>query len=320
VHERHGLSADTRKVLRRAPASGSLPLQLTPLDQGSEFLEPAAALAEICAKGYFGCSQAATPSEKCGGEDAGPSTEPKKGLRERAIEGRAAGEERRGDGSGSSSSRIDLDAQALLSGNGPSVSALWALICHLKRLKVANEMLPRGELSSYAVYQGSLRLDGQTLQNLELLQNAADGGKAGTLLGHLDSCVTAQGKRLLRRWICHPLRSTAQIATRQDAVEVLVAKPDLARALRDELRKLPDMERLLGRVKAMATAPAAISCFVAQAHQKQVRNAGYHLFCLAHASFRFSRWLRSGLEKIRARGQSPRLMRASEIMFLRWLL
>ncbi|GAQ86033.1 putative MutS homolog 6-2 [Klebsormidium nitens] len=264
VHERHGLTAATRKLLKRAPIPGSLPLQLTPLDSGAEFLEPPAALAEIASKAYFGYSQAGTPSKTHESGSRGPLAEAHGGGDEQDPAGSSGLEER------SSGTRIDPDAEALLSGNGPSVSALWALICHLRRLKVAAEMLPRGELSSYAVYRGSLRLDGQTLQNLELLQNAADGGRAGTLLANLDSCVTAQGKRLLRRWICHPSRSTAQIVSRQDGVEELVARPELARAVREELRKLPDLERLLGRVKAMASAPAAISYFAAQTHQKHV--------------------------------------------------
>lgn len=273
MHERHGLTAATRKLLKRAPIPGSLPLQLTPLDSGAEFLEPTAALAEIASKAYFGYSQAGTPSKTCEARSGGPSAEALGGANEGAsAEVSEIGERPNGK-------RVDPDAEALLSGNGPSASVLWALICHLRRLKVAAEMLPRGELSSYAVYRGSLRLDGQTLQNLELLQNVADGGRSGTLLAHLDSCVTAQGKRLLRRWICHPSRSTAQIVSRQDGVEELVARPELARAVREELRRMPDLERLLGRVKAMAPAPAAISYFAAQTHQKHVRSWSLSWLC-----------------------------------------
>ena len=38
-------------------------------------------------------------------------------------------------------------------------------------------------------------LDGVTVKNLELVANTADGGTKGTLLGTLDTCSTAFGKR-----------------------------------------------------------------------------------------------------------------------------
>lgn len=44
-----------------------------------------------------------------------------------------------------------------------------------------DELLPNGVLHSYEVFQGSLRLDGQTIANLELLENRDDGGRAGQI-------------------------------------------------------------------------------------------------------------------------------------------
>ena len=43
-----------------------------------------------------------------------------------------------------------------------------------------------------------LVLDGQTLVNLEVLQNTRDGGIDGTLLKFLDHTVTPFGKRLFK--------------------------------------------------------------------------------------------------------------------------
>ena len=68
----------------------------------------------------------------------------------------------------------------------------------------------------------SLILDGQTLINLEVLQNSFDGGEDGTLLKLLSHCVSPSGKRLFRRWLCHPLRRAADINQRLDAVEDLM--------------------------------------------------------------------------------------------------
>jgi hypothetical protein len=46
---------------------------------------------------------------------------------------------------------------------------------------VHDELLPNGVLHSYEVFRGSLRLDGQTIANLELLENRDDGGRAGQI-------------------------------------------------------------------------------------------------------------------------------------------
>lgn len=130
-----------------------------------------------------------------------------------------------------------------------ATSALGALVAHLHRMKLDDNLLRNGAVSSYEVYKGSLRLDGQTLSNLEIFNNNADGGKEGTLFKYLDNCTTPFGKRLLRRWICHPLRSAREINYRLDAVEELMARPEIASPILERLRKLPDLERFVARVK-----------------------------------------------------------------------
>ena len=48
-------------------------------------------------------------------------------------------------------------------------------------------------------------LDGITVRNLEIVMNNTTGGSEGTLLGRLDSCNTAMGRRTLRHWVVAPL-------------------------------------------------------------------------------------------------------------------
>jgi DNA mismatch repair ATPase MutS len=48
-------------------------------------------------------------------------------------------------------------------------------------LKLDGSLLKNASLASYEVYKGSLRLDGQTISNLEIFQNNADGGKTGKI-------------------------------------------------------------------------------------------------------------------------------------------
>lgn len=46
------------------------------------------------------------------------------------------------------------------------------------------------QVAPYELYEGALRMDGPTLQNLEILATQ-DGGRRGSLLDHLDSCHSA---------------------------------------------------------------------------------------------------------------------------------
>ncbi|XP_020582500.1 DNA mismatch repair protein MSH7 isoform X2 [Phalaenopsis equestris] len=129
------------------------------------------------------------------------------------------------------------------------LSALGVLIGHVNRLKL-DDALCNGELLSYHLYKGCLRLDGQALVNLEIFGNNFDGGLSGTLYKHLDHCRTTSGKRLLRRWICHPLKQIDDINDRLNVVEGLINNPEVIAVISQYLCKLPDLDRLLGRVNA----------------------------------------------------------------------
>ncbi|XP_020521545.1 DNA mismatch repair protein MSH7 [Amborella trichopoda] len=130
-----------------------------------------------------------------------------------------------------------------------AISALGGLVCHLSRLML-DDVLRNGDVAPYDIYARCLQMDGQTLVNLELFNNNADGGKAGTLLNYLDSCITPSGKRLLRNWICHPLQNIEEINNRLNLVENLMKHVDMNVLITQHLRKLPDLERLMGRVKS----------------------------------------------------------------------
>lgn len=64
-------------------------------------------------------------------------------------------------------------------------------------LQCDGELLPNGFLCPYEVFKGSLRLDGQTVSNLELLENRDDGGKAGARLQTLIALFST-----VIRWLC----------------------------------------------------------------------------------------------------------------------
>ena len=97
-------------------------------------------------------------------------------------------------------------------------------------------------------------LDASTRRHLELHENSEDRGRAGTLLSELDVTCCALGARRLSHWLAYPLLSITEIAKRQDAVAFLVGKDRVRARLRDVMRPVRDLDRLLSR----ATRPGAV--------------------------------------------------------------
>jgi len=138
------------------------------------------------------------------------------------------------------------------------MSALGALVHYLRTLKLERSLLSRGTFLPYSPMQqcsgrsSALILDGQTLINLEIFANNVDGGSEGTLFQLVNRCITPSGKRLLRQWVCHPLRDAHSINERLDAVDLLLAADscDLREQFLCGMTKLPDLERLVSRIRA----------------------------------------------------------------------
>lgn len=137
------------------------------------------------------------------------------------------------------------------------ISAVGALVSYLKFLKLERPLLSQGNFETYSPIQknGTLILDGQTLVNLELFSNTANGGSEGTLFSLLNKCVTPFGKRLFRQWVAHPLCDIQRINERLDAVEMLNADPSVREQFASQLVKMPDLERLISRIHAGACKP-----------------------------------------------------------------
>jgi DNA mismatch repair protein MutS len=136
-----------------------------------------------------------------------------------------------------------------------------ASLAHLTRLQ-------HYRLSHYMV------LDAITRRNLELVRTMRQGERQGSVLAVLDETVTAMGARLLRRWLEQPLLQLDAIAARQDAVAELLADPARRQHLRQALKGIADIERLLGRI-ACGTANARQLVVLRQALQRlpQLRQA-----------------------------------------------
>jgi len=91
-------------------------------------------------------------------------------------------------------------------------------------------------------------LDRATRQSLELVETIRTRSRENTLLWVLDQTTTAMGARLMRSWVLYPLREVKTILHRQEGVAELVSNTKICNALRDQLKKVHDLERLAARV------------------------------------------------------------------------
>jgi DNA mismatch repair protein MutS len=101
----------------------------------------------------------------------------------------------------------------------------------------------------------AVEIDESTRRSLEITSTIRHGRREGSLLDVLDQTTNPMGARLLSEWIASPLTNLAAINARLDAVEELVDAPVLARELRDSLRRIQDVERLVARVATGRASP-----------------------------------------------------------------
>ena len=104
------------------------------------------------------------------------------------------------------------------------------------------EITPLREPNSMLIGQSALA----TLEVLSPLNPR--GPKRSTLLGVLDETVTPPGARALRRYLINPSTDLEQIKKRQDAIEEWRNLGFARSNVREELRNIKDIERILGRL------------------------------------------------------------------------
>ena len=97
-----------------------------------------------------------------------------------------------------------------------------------------------------------LLIDPTTYKHLEVV-DGAEGGRDGSLLNVLDRTQTAMGARMLRGWLLRPLVSLERIQDRLDAVEEFAFRTAERGRLRETLKAVHDLERLVART-ALGTA------------------------------------------------------------------
>ena len=134
--------------------------------------------------------------------------------------------------------------------DGPRLclQASGALAAYLAETQKTN----LGHLNSAAPEGGAeqdfMELDLTARRTLELTETFRGQDKKGSLLWVLDKTKTPMGHRMIRAWIEQPLLSPAAIAWRQDQVAALLGDAVAREELIRTLRRVPDLERLIGKV------------------------------------------------------------------------
>jgi DNA mismatch repair protein MutS len=138
------------------------------------------------------------------------------------------------------------DGRTAGEGFEPSVNASGALLEYLEQTQKVN----LDHINSVNLYKSEefMLLDVSTRRNLELTETMREKAKKGTLLWVLDRTMTSMGGRTLRRWVEQPLLNLADIQERLEAVGEFKEKFMVRMELRELLKRVHDIERLMGKV------------------------------------------------------------------------
>ena len=95
---------------------------------------------------------------------------------------------------------------------------------------------------------GTMLLDSQTLQHLEIFSPLRNDENTSTLWSIFNKSKTAMGSRTLRNWIYRPLLDTEAINARSNAIEDILRDTTMLSFLNETLQNICDLPRALGRI------------------------------------------------------------------------
>jgi DNA mismatch repair protein MutS len=98
------------------------------------------------------------------------------------------------------------------------------------------------EASSY------LRMDSNTVRNLELTETLRQNNRIGSLFWLIDKCETAMGSRYLKKQILRPLVNKDTLETRYDTIDILNKEFITKEEIKNLLKNVYDLERIVGRI------------------------------------------------------------------------
>jgi DNA mismatch repair protein MutS len=139
-----------------------------------------------------------------------------------------------------------------LGGHDMAAAAAGAVLQYVRDTQKADAAHITG--ISYFEPSDFLMLDAPTVRNLELVE-ALDGSRQRTLIGVLDETMTGMGSRLLKQWLLRPSMKIGELTARLDAVEELKSALILRDRLRQALKQVADLERLMARISLGRATP-----------------------------------------------------------------
>ncbi len=137
-----------------------------------------------------------------------------------------------------------------------AVSAAGALLGYAEATQC--ESLPHILPPVLEVQSEFVGMDAASRRNLELTQTLR-GDDGPTLFSTIDHCQTGMGSRLLRQWLHNPLRRVDVVRARQQAIETLLPQESTRETLAQELKPLPDLERLATRIAMRTIRPRELA-------------------------------------------------------------
>lgn len=139
--------------------------------------------------------------------------------------------------------------------------ALAAAGCLLQYVKdTQRSRLPHIRAIAHENRAESVILDASTRRNLEIDINLT-GGDSNTLYSVMDCGITAMGSRMLRRWLHRPLTDIDTLRARQEAIKALCSNYHYE-TVRESLKPVGDMERILARVALRSARPRDLTRLV----------------------------------------------------------
>lgn len=126
------------------------------------------------------------------------------------------------------------------------INASGALLEYLEQTQKVN----LSHIQSFNTYkiEEYMVLDLATRRNLELTETMREKNRKGSLLWVLDRTMTSMGGRTLRKWIEQPLINIYDINDRLNAVNEFKGKFMVRMEIRELLKTVYDIERLMGKV------------------------------------------------------------------------
>ncbi len=133
-----------------------------------------------------------------------------------------------------------------------AVRAAGGLVRYLRDTQKVD--LAHVRAASYRQAADAMVVDPTTLGHLEIVESA-QGGRSGSVLDEIDRTVTAMGGRMLRGWLLRPLLALERVRDRLDAVEKFAFRTTERGKLRETLKAVQDLERLVSRAALGSAGP-----------------------------------------------------------------